>query len=109
MGEMKHTPGPWEWEILDESMMALGAVGSAAMEGNVLFVTRCEACQKEVLDLEHDKHLCNWPKRADAPLLAAAPDLLEACEMSLHAFEDNWAINWDDLRRAIAKARGEVT
>ena len=45
---------------------------------------------------------------ADFRLILAAPELLEACELALHAFEDNWAINWGDLINAIAKARGET-
>ena len=45
---------------------------------------------------------------ANARLIAAAPDLLAACELALHAFENNWAINWDDLSSAIAKAHGEA-
>lgn len=30
--------------------------------------------------------------------------LLEACKLALHAFEDNWAINWGELEAAIAAA-----
>lgn len=45
---------------------------------------------------------------ANADLISAAPDLYSACDMALHAFEDGWAINWDDLRSALAKARGEA-
>lgn len=42
----------------------------------------------------------------DVGLIAAAPDLLEACKKALKAFEYNWAINWDELRNAIKKAEG---
>ena len=31
-------------------------------------------------------------------------DLLKACKLALNAFEKNWAIDWDDLEKAIAKA-----
>lgn len=41
-------------------------------------------------------------------MMAAAPELYAACSMALHAFQDGWAINWDDLRRALAKAMGET-
>ena len=43
---------------------------------------------------------------ANARLIAAAPELLEACKAALGAFEHNHAINWDDLARAIDKAEG---
>ncbi|HXI90498.1 MAG TPA: hypothetical protein VNH18_23510 [Bryobacteraceae bacterium] len=33
-------------------------------------------------------------------------ELLEACKQALGAFEQKWAINWDDLKRAIDKAEG---
>jgi len=111
----KHTPGPWKWEILDESMMALGTIGYAAMEGNVLFVTRCKACQSSPPDLEHDKYLCSWPKRADAPLLAAAPELLHALELALPELKADarhspeMRVMVDVAQAAIAKACGEVT
>jgi hypothetical protein len=31
-------------------------------------------------------------------------ELLAACKQALGALEENWAINWDDLRRAIDRA-----
>lgn len=44
---------------------------------------------------------------ANARLIAAAPDLLEACKLALGGFENNNAIDWNILERAIAKAEGE--
>jgi hypothetical protein len=35
------------------------------------------------------------------------PELLEACEMALGAFENNNAIDWDILDQAIKKSYGE--
>lgn len=46
--------------------------------------------------------------RQDAPLLAAAPDLLAACKLALGAFEQAWSIDWNELSRAIAKAEGTL-
>jgi len=40
--------------------------------------------------------------------IASAHDLFEACELALNAFEKNWCIDWGDLERAIAKAKGEA-
>jgi hypothetical protein len=48
---------------------------------------------------------------ADGALLAAAPEMLAACEMSLERLEVAWALGdgpWlQTLRAAVAKARGE--
>jgi hypothetical protein len=43
-----------------------------------------------------------------ANLIAAAPDLLQACKDALGAFENNNCIDWNDLTRAIAKAEGKL-
>jgi hypothetical protein len=40
----------------------------------------------------------------DARLIAAGPELLDACKLALGAFENNSAIDWSVLERAIAKA-----
>lgn len=44
--------------------------------------------------------------KANARLIAAAPDLLAACKLALGAFTNNNAIDWSELERAIAKAEG---
>lgn len=44
---------------------------------------------------------------ANAYLIAAAPELFEACKAALGAFERNDAIDWSILSRALAKALGE--
>lgn len=50
-------------------------------------------------------------RTADARLIAAAPELLEACEYALAIAEDRLGGTWDDvmltMRAVIAKARGE--
>jgi len=49
--------------------------------------------------------------KANACLIAAAPDLLAAVEQVLCASEDNGDmedIDWDQLRAAIARAKGEA-
>lgn len=76
---MSHTPAPWTWVPADEMI-----VGS----------------DDEVVVYELNT------SAADAQLISAAPDLLAGCKAALGAFENNSAINWDDLRRAIEKAEG---
>mgnify|MGYP003393011123 FL=1 len=44
--------------------------------------------------------------KANATLIAAAPELLEACKLALSAFEQNHAIDWSILTQAINKAEG---
>lgn len=46
--------------------------------------------------------------REVARLIAAAPELLAGCKASLGAFERGDAIDWDEIRRAIEKAEGEL-
>lgn len=41
-------------------------------------------------------------------LIAAAPDLLYACEQAMKAFEYNWCIDWLEVENAIKKAKGEL-
>ena len=99
---MKHTPGPWEvseeWHgdlYIDSYIEGEGDTALAKIVNNV-----CKTDQAE----------------ANARLIAAAPDLLEACKEALNVLED-----WDDLNQpddgpewlfvtamkdAIAKAQG---
>lgn len=42
----------------------------------------------------------------DAALIAAAPDLLEACEFILHSTSDLSDAAWEMLNEAVNKARG---
>lgn len=72
MNEAKHTPGPWEWTWEDASMQILSRAGDIG-EGHVLAVTPCEACQKR-------NYRCLGPTEANARLIAAAPEMLAACE-----------------------------
>lgn len=80
----KHTPSPW--------VAMHDADGDYAIFGGDTLIAVTNA------DSEMDE--------ANAYLLAAAPELLRCCQLALDAFEKNWAIDWDDLRQAINKARG---
>jgi len=54
------------------------------------------------------KHTAKLQEEAKASerIRAAAPELLAACKLALKAFEENWCIDWEEIRRAIAKAEG---
>lgn len=99
---MTHTPGPWNWYWkLGENFEADCGVFSEATKGQAYAVCRCPRYQKEE----------QW--KIDAPILAAANDLLEACEMLLADIEPNDSCPWADgssvqiARAAIKKAKGE--
>ena len=108
---MKHTPGPWE--IADA-----GGYEGFKYQLEEYFVRRPEddvAIASEVLDPDTCK-----PSEANARLIAAAPDLLAACQEFLAAeriadefgIDDNRTIealvDTSNLaRNAIAKTKGE--
>ena len=93
MKKAKHTPGPWSNEY----------DGSLVMAGQV--VCGCDHLSPDRADYEEAK--------ANARLIAAAPELLEVAKAILKRF-DLEDINTifpgsalrDDLRKAIAKAEG---
>ena len=92
MSTEKHTPGPWAW-YHGGNHMALVRPGT---DGRVLM-----CCYSD-----------GRPKSADDRLIAAAPDLLDACRDLLAAMETSAEFSGgksDDMNRAyaaIAKATG---
>ena len=82
---MGHTPGPWE---ISKKFICHSCISS--INGLLIAQTSCvhDDRQREV-------------QRANARLIAAAPDLLEACKMVLIAHPENIA-----AKRAVAKAEG---
>lgn len=94
--ETEHTPGPWQFEVnelgtvIAKDGYSIGsAFGSRAITGG---------------DLPHE---------ANGRLIAASPELLEACELALAAFDSsNVRIAYEyagvvgKLRDAIAKVEG---
>ena len=92
----KHTPGPWTIEEYgDEDAPTL--VIHRDSETRICFMATSGA------------HGDPAKIEADARLIAAAPDLLGACQMALGAFEKNHAIDWSILHQAILKATGSPT
>lgn len=93
-----HTPGPWAYK-LDEDCRNLSVTTAYAPTE---IVGGCGCCDSPWVSCE-----------ADARLIAAAPDLLEALEEIVKEYCENpdngrtlrWAI--DGAKEAIAKAKGE--
>ena len=96
-----HTPGPWEVRTamsLSEYMEAVPCTEARAM----MPVYWHEA------DTTHEP-IALVARVADAEVIAAAPELLEACKAVLHALESHQAYDKDFrpmLRAALAKATG---
>jgi len=95
----KHTPGPWEYSA-DWSEYYSAHKHFSLDAGDTNIISGCGCCGSPTISSE-----------ADARLIAAAPDLLEACNLALNALKDN---DWNEadgvfiaLRAAIAKAEGE--
>lgn len=97
--ETKHTPGPWEAHRGTE-------VNYLPPDSNMAYrVAYMDMSGNGVVGQRH---------AANARLIAAAPDLLEACEASLAALDfadqdrfDGGALT-KQLREAIAKAQGQA-
>lgn len=98
----KHTAGPWELKNTADIFTPLGATnaeGIAAPSNDGWHIADCDM-----------GGLCLAEVKANARLIAAAPDLLEALESALTAaeFEKHPARPWhSQARAAIAKARGQ--
>jgi len=98
----KHTPAPWRYEqYKDFTDREGGQIGiSANTWGNLCIVYQ---------------HCCKDPQEgmANARLIAAAPDLLEACKRVKSIFDamfgdcvDDKEGNLEFIKQAIAKAEG---
>ena len=101
MSEAKHTPGPWVIE------RPINHVGMVEIDGPSL------TCRGFTIatDVDAQRAACI---EADARLIAAAPDLLEALEWALDAWDthnrtgDPMQGDWESYAiAAIAKAKGE--
>jgi len=80
--------GPWEWRVVDASLMSLVKEGESFFESAVLDVTRCPACQKRAIE----EALCMWPKSEDATFIAnSRVDLPAVTEVAVGL--------WDKLER----------
>lgn len=100
---IKHTPGPWEVTQID-------CLGNEVVEyGNVRPVNRHMFGHETSLPIA-DFYLWDMPEqRANARLICAAPELLEALEEVVQWLElgDHEGQMHSKARAAIAKAKGE--
>jgi hypothetical protein len=87
----KHTKGPWKTHLVDSTAIV-------TEDG------------KLIAKAEGDYHLDHAAMEANARLIAAAPDLLEALELLQAGWSKNaiTAGTWAIARAAIAKAKGEA-
>jgi hypothetical protein len=105
MNTNKHTPGPWDYDWHDGH---IALYSDAQPDDYFARVEHSEWVKDEDWDGGE-----NVPERiANARLIAAAPDLLAACEAvlaSIHDPSDDDMFTFEDmLEKALAKARGEV-
>lgn len=99
MDEFKGTPAPWGFYKESSADNGIDCVGAVDPKDGLEF----EVC--EVWGIDHDKTICEV-SRANARLIAAAPELLEALQQVV-AISDRKHEAWDKAHAAIAKATGE--
>lgn len=95
----KYTPGPWH----------INTAGSGDGKGNIvideIYVYAPESGADDVaVAADIADPLTGKPSEANARLIAAAPELLEALKDVM--YWDNGKPEWEDARAAIAKAEG---
>lgn len=95
MSEQKHTPGPWRWVYDGSSDYSIGEADDPQAKPVA-----------GVYDRNHKRAAAN------CDLIAAAPDLLEACKDLVDRFERkatskaSLSCSYAEAKRAIAKAEG---
>lgn len=135
MSEAKHTPGPWRWEFNPDTKRLVLVGGKtrydlklldfvrSGMQGGVARFRDPGFPELNVMELPNKwavpekgrEHHAEWFKLIDHPdanLIAAAPDLLAACEFALAVLTSGPVDGCPELacasalRAAIAKATG---
>lgn len=98
----KHTPGPW---FVEQDQKTPIYVSPVARHEQVCI---CNVCPIDEDDSESGDFLVDEQTRANARLIAAAPDLLDALEACYDyggLTGDSWVV--DKVVAAIEKAKGE--
>lgn len=117
MNEAKHTPGPWEWRDVAGAGLSIYGDVSATMGkdfAHVVEIFGLGACGAPRFQISYERWV-QFPKRdwdemqqANARLIAAAPDLLDALRTVVAA--DLEPTSYEQLlkrvRTALAKATG---
>lgn len=107
MNEQRHTPGPWRTDMGGAWVRGL-RIREEDAEGNI------KGTAPVVARVETGNHLPDSEIRANAHLIAAAPDLLHAARLIVEGY-DEWIDSRGSLpsentiglaRAAIAKAEG---
>lgn len=109
MGEMKHTPGPWATEYMESPR---GGYAQQIFDANLVLVATAAWYPVKV-----GESTTATNREANARLIAAAPELLEALEWYVRNDDTNVGQEGNEfyeegLNRglaAIAKATGEPT
>lgn len=94
----KHTPGPWKTELVRHAPIA--------KEFGVYRLFDCKHRNIALIERRFDSPETAREANANANLIAAAPDLLEALEAVL-SVADRATDEFDLARKAIARAKGE--
>lgn len=101
MGEGNHTPGPWRIDEPNDWGIEIVGRPTWGCERNGV-KGEWDVAKLERLD-------CDEETMANARLIAAAPDLLEALQVFVHGFEldqNFFGAEMEKARAAIAKAGG---
>ena len=111
----KHTPGPWMWGTEfsklgrgDEEIPKFANCCLCGPDGQDIIPIRIDHGEP-LWDIDPGAWNGVFPTKADRDLIAAAPDLLEACRKALSEYSTHDQGTIDTrmaLRAAIAKATG---
>lgn len=107
---MAHTPKPWRWTKVDYLTITTWKENKDGGDFDALWSDAAGKAVMVAQDASSYAATCDFANEADAPLIAAAPDLLEALKELSAAFH-SMGPRGDELlfnaHQAIAKAEGE--
>ena len=110
---MKHTPGPWKWVGVENYTGWMERLVSSVLDNTFMPVICPATYVVDRNDPDKTRAYAVINNYADAPLIAAAPDLLEAVLDTLHwmrCSDPLWRKSdlYHKLHCAAAKAMGRV-
>lgn len=95
---MKHTKGPWRCTKYP-GIFSINSAGGRQIA--IMTEHHGDTPLTPVHQFERSEQ-----DKADADLISAAPELLEALELILKDFDGDWK-HYEQAKRAVSKARGE--